>query len=64
VNTQIPEKIGKYLVQEVLGKGAMGTVYRGFDPAIKRPVALKVISRESKDQAELDYIISRFRQEA
>jgi serine/threonine-protein kinase len=64
VNAPIPEKIGKYLVQEVLGKGAMGTVYRGFDPAIKRPVALKVISRESKDPAELDYIISRFRQEA
>ena len=39
---QIPEQIGKYVVQGILGKGATGLVFRGFDPGIKRPVALKV----------------------
>jgi serine/threonine-protein kinase len=61
---QIPEKIGKYDVQGVLGKGASGMVYRGFDPGIKRPVALKVIAKDSLDPGDLEYVISRFRHEA
>ncbi len=61
---QIPEAIGKYVVQGILGKGATGIVLRGFDPGIKRPVALKVISKRLLDPADLDYVISRFRHEA
>ena len=38
-----PEKIGKYLIEGVVGRGAMGVVYRGFDPAIERTVAVKTI---------------------
>ncbi len=38
-----PERLGKYLVTDVLGEGAMGVVYKGFDPGIKRTVALKTI---------------------
>ena len=34
-------RLGPYEITGVLGKGAMGTVYRGVDPAINRPVALK-----------------------
>ena len=36
----IPERIGKYEIRRELGKGAMGTVYEGFDPVIERPVAI------------------------
>jgi response regulator RpfG family c-di-GMP phosphodiesterase/tRNA A-37 threonylcarbamoyl transferase component Bud32 len=61
---QIPERIGKYVVQSILGKGATGLVYRGFDPGIKRPVALKVITKSLLDPADLEYVISRFRHEA
>ena len=61
---KIPEKIGKYAVQSILGKGATGLVLRGFDPGIKRPVALKVITKSMLDPADLDYVISRFRHEA
>ncbi|MCP4582585.1 MAG: CHASE2 domain-containing protein [candidate division Zixibacteria bacterium] len=34
---------GRYQVLEAIGQGAMGMVYKGLDPAIDRPVALKTI---------------------
>jgi serine/threonine-protein kinase len=34
------EFLGKYELRAVLGKGAMGTVYDGFDPLIARQVAI------------------------
>ncbi len=61
---QIPDKIGKYDVQGVLGKGATGIVYRGFDPGIQRQVALKVVAKDELDPSDLDYVVSRFRHEA
>lgn len=38
-----PEKIGKYTVIELLGRGGMGEVYLGEDPYIGRRVAIKII---------------------
>ena len=38
-----PERIGKYAVSEVLGRGGMGEVYRGHHPELDIPVAIKVI---------------------
>jgi serine/threonine-protein kinase len=35
--------LGRYLLQELIGEGAMGLVFRGWDPKLKRPVALKTI---------------------
>ncbi len=35
--------LGRYQVVEPLGTGAMGTVFRGWDPRLQRPVALKTI---------------------
>jgi serine/threonine protein kinase/outer membrane protein OmpA-like peptidoglycan-associated protein len=37
------ESIGPFQIAEEIGRGAMGVVFRGFDPAIGRPVAIKVI---------------------
>jgi serine/threonine-protein kinase len=35
--------LGRYQVVEALGSGAMGSVFRGWDPRLQRPVALKTI---------------------
>jgi serine/threonine-protein kinase len=61
----IPERIGKYTISAVLGRGSMGTVYKGFDPHIHRPVAIKTIHRELLgDHQAADSIAARFRNEA
>lgn len=59
-----PEKIGKYEIQDVLGKGAMGVVYKAYDPTIARGVAIKVIARSSLGETDLKHVIERFRHEA
>ena len=58
------QKIGKYEIQSILGKGGMGAVYRAFDPAISRSVAIKAIVKNSVGEEDLKHIIQRFRHEA
>ena len=60
----LPDRIGKYEVQGILGKGAAGMVYRGYDAGIQRPVALKVVSKRMIEPTELEHTLARFRQEA
>ena len=53
--------IGKYLVERVLGQGAMGTVYLARDPGLDRPVALKTLTLGPGDSRDLRL---RFQREA
>ncbi len=39
-----PTSFGKYIVQEKIGEGAMGSVFKAYDPSIDRIVAIKTIS--------------------
>ncbi len=39
--TELPEKIGKYEILGLAGRGAMGVVYHGHDPFFDREVAIK-----------------------
>src|SRR4030095_16854627 len=61
----LPEKLGKYPITDMIGKGAMGVVYRGWDPVIKRPVAIKTIRKELiEDDEKAESLSGRFRREA
>jgi eukaryotic-like serine/threonine-protein kinase len=42
----LPTHIGRYQIEGVIGRGAMGTVYLANDPHIQRKVALKTIRTE------------------
>lgn len=53
--------IGTYRVEACLGTGGMGTVYRGVDVMLDRPVAIKVLKPELVNNPQL---IERFRTEA
>ncbi len=44
-----PRKIGRYLVESELARGGMGIVYRGMDPDLKRPVAIKVLKSDDRE---------------
>jgi serine/threonine-protein kinase len=59
-----PLQLGKYAVTEVLGKGAMGIVYKGFDPHLRRTVALKTIRKDLIDDDQTAVLLARFRNEA
>ena len=59
------KNLGRYQITGTLGKGAMGLVYKGVDPAINRPVALKTIRLDFvNDPAEMAELKERLFREA
>jgi serine/threonine-protein kinase len=62
---QMPQTIGRYKVQESIGFGAMGAVYKAFDPLIKRTLAIKTIRLDIPRQSpQYKSFIERFYHEA
>lgn len=57
----IGELIDHYRVLELIGRGAMGVVYRALDVNLDRQVAIKVMNAEARDDPDF---VERFRQEA
>jgi serine/threonine-protein kinase len=63
--TTPPERLGRYVLEREIGRGAMGIVYLGRDTAINRSVAIKAIPLASEfSDAELVEARSRFFREA
>ncbi len=58
-----PSLIGRFKIEEELGRGAMGVVYRAIDPLIERTVAIKTIPLDLP-QAERVLFEERFQREA
>jgi serine/threonine protein kinase len=42
----VPKRIGKYRIDHVIGRGAIGIVYKGYDEQIDRPLAIKTLRPE------------------
>ena len=62
---EVPSAIGRYQITGTLGFGAMGAVYRAFDPLIKRTLAIKTIRLDIPRQSpQHQAFIERFYQEA
>src|SRR6266705_5050293 len=62
---QIPPTIGRYRVVQGIGFGAMGAVYKAFDPLIKRTLAIKTIRLDIPRQSpQYKSFIERFYHEA
>jgi hypothetical protein len=58
------QQLGRYELQEELGRGAMGAVYRGRDPVIDRVVAVKTIRLDRFTPGEEEGYKKRFFREA
>jgi eukaryotic-like serine/threonine-protein kinase len=58
------QSIGRYRVDGLLGSGAMGAVYRAYDPVIDRQVAIKVVRTELAAGSGSEQWLQRFLREA
>jgi len=53
--------LGQYQIVELIGEGGMASVYKAWQPSLRRYVALKVLAPHLADDAEF---VQRFHQEA
>jgi serine/threonine-protein kinase len=60
----IPSTIGRYVVEGLVGVGAMGRIFKAHDPDIRRTVAIKLISTKLMSSADRADYVRRFRREA
>ena len=60
VCSMLPRTIAHYVLEELIGRGGMGEVYRALDTRLHRPVAVKLM----RDSKEAGLAVDRFLREA
>jgi serine/threonine-protein kinase len=60
----LPAAFGRYRPRSIIGAGAMGVVYRAYDPLIDRSVAIKVMRTDAIEPEMRAELLQRFLQEA
>lgn len=60
----MPQQIGRYRIERLLGSGSMGNVYLARDADLDRPVAVKTLRDLALDRETRDLFLSRFQNEA
>lgn len=64
-STSEPTHVGKYRIDGVIGRGAVGIVYRGHDEQIDRPLAIKTLRLDVlSNVTDRDNLLQRFAAEA
>lgn len=64
-NGQHPTQVGKYRLDGIVGEGAFGLVYKGYDEQLDRPVAIKTLKAKAiADVPDRDVQLKRFEVEA
>ncbi|MBJ7549776.1 serine/threonine protein kinase [Marinomonas ostreistagni] len=53
------QQLGRYELKEKIGEGAMSEVYKAYDPALQRTLAIKVLKPElAQDKERLSYFLN------
>ncbi len=60
-SNRVPESVGRYPIQALVGRGGMGLVLRANDTELDRPVAVKILHEHLADDPEM---VRRFVTEA
>ncbi len=61
---ELPQQIGRYRIDRLLGAGSMGNVYLARDADLDRPVAVKTLRDLALDPETREIFLSRFQNEA